>query len=67
MTLSSSLKIVGICYGHQLVGLAYNAKVEKRPRFGGMESIIFNKEVLEEYLFLLPLRGRKLNLLVEHH
>ena len=64
---SPSLKVLGICYGHQLVAKMFGGVIEKRPRFGGIENIIYEKEIIEKFKFLYPLIGRKLNLVCEHH
>ena len=45
--LKATLKILGICFGHQLIGQFHQAKVEKFDRAGGIEEINFNQEIIK--------------------
>lgn len=52
---SSKLKIMGICFGHQLVAKTMGALLEKRNRVAGLEVVRFFKDIIGQFKFLEPL------------
>ena len=63
---NKALKVLGLCYGHQLIGRAFKAQLEKKPRFGNLENVDFESSIKEKFDFLKRLPEGN-NLLCEHH
>ena len=40
---SKTLKIVGTCYGHQLIAHHFGSGISTKPLIGGLEAIDLNK------------------------
>lgn len=49
---SNKLKIIGFCFGHQLIANYSKAKISKRERKGGLESVFFMKSLIEKFKYL---------------
>lgn len=54
MKVNQKLKILGTCYGHQIIALSYGATVVTKPLKGGIEKIQIDKEVKSKFQFLDP-------------
>ncbi len=52
---SESLKILGVCYGHQLTLNNFGANIIHKGMIARVESITFDKTLLEKYSYLAPL------------
>jgi anthranilate/para-aminobenzoate synthase component II len=48
---SSKLKIIGVCFGHQIISKHFGANVEKLGRVGGIKKIIFDTNLISNYEF----------------
>ena len=42
------LKVLGLCFGHQSLTKMYGGKVEKLPRYAGIEKIKFDKSIVSK-------------------
>jgi len=42
MQINPNLKVFGICFGHQWLCRHYNAKIERRKRKAGLETIVLD-------------------------
>lgn len=60
--MSRTLKVVGICFGHQLISLIYGAKIEKKQLTRGPEYIQMKPHHLGNLPFLDELYSHPLNL-----
>ena len=43
MKVSSNLKFLGVCFGHQMLCTGLGMKVDKKPRAGGMAEIVLDR------------------------
>lgn len=50
--LSKGLKLIGVCFGHQLLAQSFGAKIEKLKRVDGTETVYFDLELAKKYPFL---------------
>ena len=65
----SKLKLLGHCFGHQLLIRAYKGEVIRKDRIAGVERIRFDEELVKNNEFLSPIKGFHLNYLAlnEYH
>jgi GMP synthase (glutamine-hydrolysing) len=66
-SLSSHLKLIGVCFGHQIISKRFGAKVEKVGRVGGIERIVFEDSIIKKYPFFEAIFGIPEVFLSEHH
>jgi GMP synthase-like glutamine amidotransferase len=46
---SDRLKMIGVCYGHQVIAGHFGAQVVGKQRTGGVQSIFINQEAVKKY------------------
>jgi GMP synthase (glutamine-hydrolysing) len=64
---SKTLKMVGVCYGHQLILEYFGATVVRNVMFSRLESINFDYEILQRHPHLSSFCGIKPCNLTESH
>lgn len=57
LKLAPKLKVVGICFGHQLILQHFGGEVITKPLIGGLETIKLKEESIKKYPILHPLKG----------
>lgn len=68
LTINKDLRVLGVCYGHQVVAYHRKIEVERRPRTGGVERITMNPQLKGKFDFLPEeLWSEEPLLLSEHH
>ena len=50
---------MSICFGHQLISRIYGAKIVRKNRFEGHETVSFNKNLTKKYSFLQKITDHK--------
>ena len=65
--LKGSMRILGVCYGHQALALFFKSVVVRRKIKGGIEKVNINKEAVERFDFLFELKDYESMLLNQHH
>lgn len=52
---NKKLKLIGVCYGHQLISQYFQSSVIKKKFTNGIEKIIIDKDIAKKYDILVDL------------
>lgn len=66
-SVNKKLKIIGVCFGHQIISHYFKAKLVKKERKGGLETVNFDQALIQSYPFFSSLISKTSYVLSEHH